>query len=75
MRESLSAEVSEVPPVKKLDGEVVRQGEIPFAGGMYYEVWTGVWEKRSGELGGEKPEKVSPGLTTPTLLMTLCRWP
>lgn len=59
MRESQSVEASEVPPVKRLDGEVVRQGEIPFAGGMYYEVWVGLWEK--GEVAGVKVEKVSTG--------------
>jgi len=48
-----------MPLVKRLDGEVVRQGEIPFAGGMYYEVWVGQWKKGTDEVGGEKVEKVS----------------
>ena len=55
-RENQSVEANEVLPVKRLDGEVVWQGEIPFAGGMHCEVWVGRWEK---------VEKMSPGLTTP----------
>ena len=31
------------PPVKELDGEVVRIGEIPVAGGTYSDVWCGKW--------------------------------
>ena len=58
-----------MPLVKRLDGEVVRQGEIPFAGGMYYEVWVGQWKKGAEEVGGEKLEKVSLSLTTPTLMI------
>jgi len=58
-----------MPLVKRLDGEVVRQGEIPFAGGIYYEVWVGQWKKGVGEVGGEKTEKVSPTVATPTLLI------
>ena len=68
-RESQSVEVDEIPLVKRLDGEVVRQGEIPFAGGMYYEVWVGQWKKGAEEVDGEKVEKVSLSLATPTLLI------
>jgi len=67
-REIQSVDVNEIPLVKRLDGEVMRQGEIPFAGGMYYEVWVGQWKKGAGEGGGEKVEKVSLSITTPTLL-------
>ena len=47
-------EANEAPPVKRLDGEVTRLEEIAFAGGTYCEVWVGRWEKRGGEVGGEK---------------------
>jgi hypothetical protein len=36
------------PTVKRLDGEITREGDIPFAGGLYCDVWQGTW------LGGEK---------------------
>jgi heat shock protein HslJ len=65
-RESQSVEVKEVPPVKRLDGEVVRQGETAFTGGMYCEVWVGQWEKGGGKLD---PEKVSLSLNAPILLI------
>ena len=58
--QSQSAEANEAPPVKRLDKEVTRLGEIAFAGGMYCEVWVGRWEKGGGErgsgegVGGEK---------------------
>ena len=32
-----------LPAVKQLDGEVVRTGEIPVAGGTYSDVWYGTW--------------------------------
>jgi len=31
------------PTVKRLDGEVIRKGEIPVAGGIYTDVWEGEW--------------------------------
>ncbi|KAK7060810.1 hypothetical protein VNI00_000543 [Paramarasmius palmivorus] len=36
------------PTVKVLDGEVTKEGEIPFAGGPYSDIWFGKW------LGEEK---------------------
>jgi hypothetical protein len=36
------------PSIKRLDGEIKRDGDIPFAGGLYCDVWLGTW------LGGEK---------------------
>jgi len=36
------------PTIKRLDGEIERQGDIPFAGGLYCDVWLGTW------LSGEK---------------------
>ena len=31
------------PPVKVLDGEVVKIGKVPVAGGTYSDVWCGRW--------------------------------
>ena len=59
---------SELPPAKRLDGEVVILGDIPFSEGMHYEIWTGQWRKGPREVGGERVEKVGLSLTTPTLL-------
>lgn len=58
---------SEVSAVKRLDGEVVREGDRGFGYGAYYEVWEGQWKKGGGEV-----ERVSPSLTAPTPLMCLC---
>jgi hypothetical protein len=53
--ESRSVEVNEPSPVKRLDGEVTRLGDFPFAEGNYCEVWIGLWEKvGSKEVGSEK---------------------
>jgi hypothetical protein len=41
------------PTVKRLDGEITRQGDIPFTGGLYCDVWLGTW------LSGEKVCSVS----------------
>ena len=76
-REIVPVQTDEAPPVKQLDGEVVRLGRTAFARGMYYEVWEGRWEKGGGKKGGgeevgkegEEVEKVSWGLTTPILLI------
>ena len=64
-------EVNEAPPVKRLDGEVTREGQedLPFSGGTYCEVWIGRWEKRSGEK--VEVEKVSLSPVTSILLMGL----
>jgi hypothetical protein len=69
VQESQSVEANEAPPIKQLDGEVTRQEEIAFGGGMYFEVWVGRWEKGGGEEVGGK--KVSLSLTTLILLMWL----
>lgn len=49
--EGHSIETNQPPPVKRLDGEVKRQGEMAFSGGMHCEVWIGIWEKWGGEKG------------------------
>jgi len=71
IQDTQSVETNEAPPVKRLDGEVTRQGDVAFAAGAYCDVWVGRWEKRSGErgsgeAGGEKVEveKVSLSLVT-----------
>ena len=59
-----------------MDGQVTRQGEIPFAEGSYGETWVGLWDKKHREGGGgeeigkEKADakKVSVDLTTFTPL-------
>lgn len=64
-------EISEPPPVKRLDGKVTRNGELAFARGTYCDVWVGLWDKGGREeVGSEKvdPEKVSLSFTTSTLL-------
>ena len=69
-RESQLAGAGGVPPVKRLDGEVVRQGNCAFASGPYWEVWEGRWKKGGrAEVGGEETDKkVSSNLNIPTLL-------
>ena len=67
-----SSDVSSEPSIKKLNGKVTRNEELPFAEGTYYEVWIGLWDKGGEEVGREKtdPEKV--GLSFPTtILVTL----
>ena len=70
-----AARESEVPPVKRLDGEVMKQSKLPFAGGTNCEVWVGRWKEHSGACGREEAyeEKVglSLSLTTSTLLTKL----
>ena len=61
-------EVNEAPPVKQLDGEVTKEGEIVFAAGVYCEVWRGRWKKGGGE---EIGEIVGLGLATLFLLTRL----
>ena len=48
-----SIEADEPPPIKRLDGEVTRLGDMPFAGGMYCEVWVGRWVKSANNGSGE----------------------
>jgi hypothetical protein len=70
--ESRSVEGNQPPPAKRLDGEVTRQGDIPFAEGRYCEVWMGVWEKACGEgISKEDTKKVSMNLIVSIPLMRL----
>lgn len=32
-----------LPPVKVLDGEIVKLDDIPVAGGTYSDIWLGRW--------------------------------
>jgi len=67
-------EPSEKPPVKRLNGRVTRKEELPFAIGVYFEVWVGLLDEGGGEwVGREKAdaEKVGVNLTTSTLLTLL----
>ena len=68
-RDSQLIDPNELPPVKRVDGEVVRTGDIPFSGGMHYDLWAGQWKKGAGEVGGVGVEKVSLSLATPIPLM------
>ena len=52
--EGHSVEPNQPPVYKRLDGEVKRQGEMPFSGGAHCEVWIGIWEKGGGEKGRGK---------------------
>ena len=74
--ESQSIEIDGIPSVKRLDGEVMRLGEIACTGGKNCEVWVGQWEKKdekrvSEEVVGGRTgvEKVSPSLTARALLI------
>lgn len=51
------------PSIKRLDGEVTRQGGIPFTGGLYYDVFLGTW------LGGEKVAKSTVGSVLGLILL------
>ena len=67
--ESQPVEANETPAVKRLDGEVMRLGEIAFPGGTYCEIWAGRWKKPGDkEADGEKV-RLSP--ITSTLLIWL----
>ena len=50
--------------VKRLDGEVVREGDRPLKRGKYCELWVGRWRGGGGEV-----EKVSLCLSTLILLI------
>ena len=70
-QESQPVRTTEPPPVKRLNGEVTRRGELPYAGGTYCEVWIGYWNKGGREeVWREKadPEKVGLSFTTSILL-------
>ena len=66
--ESQPTEANEVSPIKVLDGEVERLGEIPFTEGTRYQVWVGQWRKEGTkkaageEVGGEKADVEKVGL-------------
>lgn len=70
MQNIQSVEVNGAQPVKRLDGEVVKLGEIPYSAGTWFETWVGQWERptkgRRGGVDEEKVEieKVSQSLTT-----------
>jgi len=73
-RESRLVKANWVPPVKWLNGEVVRERKLVSPDGTCREVWVGWWKKSSrGEGGGEKKywEMVGLSLTTPALLTWL----
>jgi len=59
---------SKQPDVRKLDGEVIRQGKIPFAEGVFGEVWEGRWEKCREGIGEKETDnkKVSMGPIAPS---------
>jgi hypothetical protein len=40
---TLHRETGIPPTIKKLDGEVTRTSESPLAGGMYSDIWMGLW--------------------------------
>ena len=65
-RESQQIEASELPPIRRLDGEVTRMGAHPYAGGTYCEIWEGLWRKHGqGAVGREAlGEMVSLSLIT-----------
>ena len=64
-QESRPVDHSELPSVKRLDRKVTRKGDIPFAGGVYCEVWVGFLDNGGGKAD---PEKAGLSLTTPILL-------
>ena len=72
-RESQLVEASGAPSIKRLDGEVVKERKLTFAGGTCREVWVGRWKRSSREGDREKEcwEKVGLWLTTPLLLKWL----
>ncbi|KAF9780777.1 hypothetical protein BJ322DRAFT_281225 [Thelephora terrestris] len=62
LAENNLVEAIQPPFVKRLNGEVEREGQIPFAEGRYCEVWEGLWRKGGGKgIGKEKAgaEKVA----------------
>jgi len=61
-RRTLEDQIDDVPPVKRLDGEVTKRGVLPFAGGLHSEFWLGEWKK-----GGGIRETVGLSLTTSIL--------
>lgn len=66
-------EGDELLTVKRLNGDVKKQGELAFAGGTSCEVWVGRWEKHGKGIGreGEDVEKVSLNFTLSAPLIPL----
>lgn len=56
--ESPPVEANEPSPVRRLDGEVTRLGDYPFAEGNYCELWVGSWKKAGSRETGKDKEKV-----------------
>ena len=40
-----STKANEALPVRRLDGEVTKTGDVAFAGGTHCEIWKGQWVK------------------------------
>ena len=76
-QDAQSTKANKLPPVKRLDVEVTRTGEIAFASGTHCEVWTGQWAKGGRmEGGGGDVEKVRLHLIMVyPANMAFCRWP
>lgn len=51
-----TGEGSRQQDVRTLDGEVIRQGRIPFAEGVFGEVWEGRWEKCREGIGEKETD-------------------
>ena len=67
-----STEPNEAPPVRRLDGEVTKRGDVALAGGTHCEVWVGEWVKGGRMEGGEGDvEKVRLRL----IMSTPLTWP
>ena len=70
-------ELNEAPPVRRLDGEVTRTGDIAFTAGPHCEIWIGEWVKGGRTEGGEgdvEKVRLRPIYVCPANLV-LYRWP
>jgi len=68
--------VDTMPLVKRLDGEVTKQGDLAFAGGTYSETWKGEWKKGGGEKSiREETYEIVSRISLPSYVadMALCR--
>ena len=59
-----SVQANEARRIERLDGQVTKIIERPYAGGPVCEVWEGQWVKQNGEGRRGGVEKVSLSLTT-----------
>ena len=59
------SEPNEVLPVRRLDGEVTRTGDIAFTAGAHCEIWIGEWVKGGRMEGGVEKVRLRPILSTP----------